>query len=189
MFWLLLNAEPAFPSPSFLTADPTTDQAASFCKLSGNDTSWMGVGSISRVVQCSPFWCPPWGSKHWDNSRSVQSTLKQNCYKHCSRDIQTLRHTFNKSHLVNQHPGICQNQASPAQSKLLHIVKGNKFLAVHMKKHAGRDSLDYSCFRQKQAHLWNCFCSRASCTWWAVRKDGEVRCEPQRDLMLGENRQ
>jgi len=33
------------------------------------------------------------------------------------------------------------------------------------------------------------FAQGPGCPWWVMRKDGEVRCVPHRDLILGENSQ
>lgn len=31
------------------------------------------------------------------------------------------------------------------------------------------------------------FAQRLRCTWWVMREDGEVRCVPEGDLIMGEN--
>jgi len=67
------------------------------------------------------------------------------------------------------------NREGPAQSKPQCPVEGDKVPVVHMRNMLGKPVHGFA------------FAQGPGCTWWVMRKDGEVRCVPHGDLILGEN--
>ncbi|GAB0192637.1 hypothetical protein GRJ2_001729100 [Grus japonensis] len=81
------------------------------------------------------------------------------------------------------------NRAGPAQSKLPRPVEGDKVPVVHMKNMLGKTVWVISASGKGKPICGIAFAQGPGCTWWVMRKDGEVRCVPQGDLILGENSQ
>ncbi|GAB0176375.1 hypothetical protein GRJ2_000102700 [Grus japonensis] len=81
------------------------------------------------------------------------------------------------------------NRAGPAQSKFPHPVEGDKVPVVRMKNMLGKTVWVISASGKGKPICGIAFAQGPGCTWWVMRKDGEVRCVPQGDLILGENSQ
>ncbi|GAB0188949.1 hypothetical protein GRJ2_001360200 [Grus japonensis] len=81
------------------------------------------------------------------------------------------------------------NRAGPAQSKLPHPVEGDKVPVVRMKNMLGKTVWVISASGKGKPICGIAFAQGPGCTWWVMRKDGEVQCVPQGDLILGENSQ
>ena len=77
------------------------------------------------------------------------------------------------------------SRAGPAQSNMLWIVEEDEVPAVHLKNinMLGRTAWVIP------ATGGAAFAQGTECTWWVMRKGGDILCVPQGDLMLGENRQ
>ncbi|GAB0207223.1 sorting nexin-2 [Grus japonensis] len=76
------------------------------------------------------------------------------------------------------------NRAGPAQSKLPHTVKGDKVPIVHMKNMLGKTVWVIPASGKGKPICGIAFAQGPGCTWWVMRKDGQVRCAPQGDLIL-----
>ncbi|GAB0179346.1 hypothetical protein GRJ2_000399900 [Grus japonensis] len=81
------------------------------------------------------------------------------------------------------------NRAGPAQSKLPCPVEGDKVPVVRMKNMLGKTVWVISASGKGKPICGIAFAQGPGCTWWVMRKDGEVQCVPQGDLILGENSQ
>ncbi|GAB0183648.1 hypothetical protein GRJ2_000830100 [Grus japonensis] len=81
------------------------------------------------------------------------------------------------------------NRAGPAQSKLPRPVEGDKVPVVRMKNMLGKTVWVIPASGKGKPICGTAFAQGPGCTWWVMRKDGEVRCVPQGDLILGENSQ
>ncbi|GAB0207918.1 hypothetical protein GRJ2_003257500 [Grus japonensis] len=81
------------------------------------------------------------------------------------------------------------NQAGPAQSKLPCPVEGDKVPVVRMKNMLGKTVWVIPASGKGKPICGIAFAQGPGCTWWVMRKDGEVRCVPQGDLILSENSQ
>ncbi|GAB0181790.1 hypothetical protein GRJ2_000644300 [Grus japonensis] len=81
------------------------------------------------------------------------------------------------------------NRAGPAQSKFPRPVEGDKVPVVRMKNMLGKTVWVISASGKGKPICGIAFAQGPGCTWWVMRKDGEVRCVPQGDLILGENSQ
>jgi len=81
------------------------------------------------------------------------------------------------------------NRAGPAQSKRQRPVEGDEVPVVHMWNMLGKTVwFSPASGKGKPVH-GIAFAQGPVCTWWVMRKDGEVRCVPHGDLILGENSQ
>jgi len=81
------------------------------------------------------------------------------------------------------------NRAGPAQSKLPHPVALDKVPVVHLKNMLEQPVWVSPATGKGQPIGGTAFAQGPGCTWWVMRQDGEVRCVPQGDVILGENRQ
>ncbi|GAB0206855.1 hypothetical protein GRJ2_003151100 [Grus japonensis] len=81
------------------------------------------------------------------------------------------------------------NRAGPAQSKLPRPVEGDKVPVVCMKNMLGKTVWVIPASGKGKPICGIAFAQGPGCTWWVMRKDGEVLCVPQGDLVLGENSQ
>ena len=81
------------------------------------------------------------------------------------------------------------SRAGPAQSELLHTVEGDKVPVVPIKNMLGKTVWITPATGNGKPICRIAFAQGPGCTWWVMRKDGEVRCVPQGDLILGENSQ
>ena len=81
------------------------------------------------------------------------------------------------------------NQAGPAQSNLLRTVEGDKVPVVYVKNMLGKTVWVSPASGKGKPIRGIAFAQGPGSTWWVMRKDGEVQCVPQRDLILGENSQ
>ncbi|GAB0205331.1 hypothetical protein GRJ2_002998700 [Grus japonensis] len=81
------------------------------------------------------------------------------------------------------------NRAGPAQSKLPRPVEGDKVPVVRMKNMLGKTVWVIPASDKGKPISGIAFAQGPGCTWWVMRKDGEIRCVPQGDLILGENSQ
>ncbi|KAK4811029.1 hypothetical protein QYF61_015733 [Mycteria americana] len=94
-------------------------------------------------------------------------------------------HLAKATWLVNTRGSV--NRAGPAQSKLLRTVEGDKFPVVHIKNMLGKTVWVTPASGKGKPIRGIAFAQGPGCTWWVMRKDGEVRCVPQGDLILGEH--
>ncbi|XP_074717912.1 uncharacterized protein LOC141940628 [Strix uralensis] len=79
------------------------------------------------------------------------------------------------------------NRAGPAQSKLPRVVDGDRVPVVRMRDLLGKMVwVSPAPGKGKPIH-GIVFAQGPGCTWWVMQKDGEVRCVPQGDLIVGEN--
>ncbi|GAB0209120.1 hypothetical protein GRJ2_003377700 [Grus japonensis] len=78
------------------------------------------------------------------------------------------------------------SQAGPAQSKLPHTVEGDKVPIVRVKNMLGKTVWVTPASGKGKPIHGIAFAQGPGCTWWVMRKDGEVRCVPRGDLILGE---
>jgi len=121
--------------------------------------AWHWVG-ISHLLLFTILW------NNWMIERTVRDYTESNgCW-----DIQTVGHTFSNSHFVNQYLAICQSSWSCPRKSSAYCRRGKCPSSAH-KKHAGQDSLGYSCLMQRQADSWDCFYSR---TFVHVVGDAEI---------------
>ena len=81
------------------------------------------------------------------------------------------------------------NRAGPAQSELLHTVEGDKVPVVHIKNLLGKTVWVIPASGKGKPTRGIAFAQGLGYTWWVMQEDGEVRCVPQGDLILGENSQ
>ncbi|GAB0208180.1 hypothetical protein GRJ2_003283700 [Grus japonensis] len=81
------------------------------------------------------------------------------------------------------------NRAGPAHSKLPHPVEGDKVPIVRMKNMLVKIVWVSPASDKSKPICGIAFAQGPGCTWWMMRKDGEVRCVPQGDFILGENSQ
>ena len=79
------------------------------------------------------------------------------------------------------------NRAGPAQSDLLHTVEGDKVPVVHESNMLGKTVWVIPAMGKDKPIRGIVFARGPGCTWWVMLKNGEVRCVPQGDLILGEN--
>ena len=79
--------------------------------------------------------------------------------------------------------------SGPAPSELLHTVEGDEVPVVHIKNMLGKTVWVTPASGKGKPIRGIAFAQGPGCTWWVMRKDGEVRCVPQGDLILGENSQ
>ena len=77
-------------------------------------------------------------------------------------------------------------RAGPAQSELLRTVEGDRVPVVHMKHTLGKTVWVTPASGKGQPSRGIAFAQGPGRAWWVMRKDGEVRCVPQGDLLLGE---
>ena len=96
-------------------------------------------------------------------------------------------HLAKATWLVNTRGSV--NRAGPAQSKLLRTVEGDKVSVVHIKNMLGKTVWVTPASGKGKPIRGIAFAQGPGCTWWVMRKDGEVQCVPQGDLILGENSQ
>ena len=80
-------------------------------------------------------------------------------------------------------------QAGPAQSNLLRTVDGDKAPVGHIRNMLGKGVWVTPALGKGKPMRRITFAQGPGCTWWLMQKDGEVRCVPQGDLILGENSQ
>ncbi|KAK4807118.1 hypothetical protein QYF61_018459 [Mycteria americana] len=92
-------------------------------------------------------------------------------------------HLAKATWLVNTRGSV--NRAGPAQSKLLRTVEGDKVPVVHIKNVLGKTVWVTPASGKGKPNRGIAFAQGPGCTWWVMRKDGEVRCVPQGDLILG----
>ncbi len=97
------------------------------------------------------------------------------------------KHLAKATWLVNTRGSI--NRAGPAQSELLHTVDGDKVPVVHVRNMLGKTVWVIPPLGKGKPIRGIAFAQGPGCTWWVMREDGEVRCVPQGDLILGENSQ
>ena len=81
------------------------------------------------------------------------------------------------------------NHAGPVQSNLLHTVKGDKVLVVHIKNMLSKTIWVIPASSKGSPIHGIAFAQGPGCMWWVMRKDEDIRFVPQGDLMLDENRQ
>ena len=81
------------------------------------------------------------------------------------------------------------NRAGPAQSELLHTVEGDKVPVVHIKNLLGKTVWVIPASGKGKPTHGIAFAQGPGYTWWVMQEDGEFRCVPQGDLILGENSQ
>uniref|UniRef100_A0A8B9QXY9 Uncharacterized protein n=1 Tax=Anas platyrhynchos TaxID=8839 RepID=A0A8B9QXY9_ANAPL len=79
------------------------------------------------------------------------------------------------------------NRAGPAQSNLLRTVDGDKVPVVHVKNMLGKTVWATPASGKGKPIPGIVFAQGPGYTWWVMQKNGEVRCVPQGDLILGEN--
>jgi len=79
------------------------------------------------------------------------------------------------------------NRAGPAQSKRQRPVEGDEVPVVHMRNILGKTVWVNPASGKGKPVRGIAFAQGPGCTWWVMWKDGEVRCVPHRDLILGEN--
>ncbi len=87
--------------------------------------------------------------------------------------------------LVNTRGSI--NRDGPASS--LHTVKGDKVSVVHVKNMLGKVVWVFPASGKGKPLRGTVFAQGAGCTWWVMQKNGDVHCEPQGNLMMGERNQ
>lgn len=107
--------------------------------------------SGSHLLSCTSL------QKNWIIQCTVEDYIES---KRCW-DIQRLGHTFSKSHLVNQHSGICQWSWFCPIKPPTYCRKGWSPSGAH-KDHAEQDSQYYSCLIERQTYSWDYFSLR---TW------------------------
>ena len=81
------------------------------------------------------------------------------------------------------------NQSGPAQSNLLRTVDGDKVSAVRIKNMLGQTVWVIPASGKGKPMRGISFAQGPGCTRWLMWKDGQVRCAPQGDWILCENRQ
>ncbi|KAM9591484.1 uncharacterized protein ACIBXB_006281 [Morphnus guianensis] len=81
------------------------------------------------------------------------------------------------------------NRAGPAQPRLPHTVEGDKVPVVRMRSMLGKTVWVSPPSSRDKPIQGVVFAQGPGYTWWVMQKDGEVRCVPQGDLILGENSQ
>ena len=81
------------------------------------------------------------------------------------------------------------NRAGPAQSELFHTVEGDKVPVVHIKNLLGKTVWVIPASGKGKPTRGIAFAQGPGYTWWVMQEDGEIRCVPQGDLILGENSQ
>ena len=81
------------------------------------------------------------------------------------------------------------NQAGPAQSEIQHTVEGDRVPVEHTKSMLGKTVWVLPASGKGKHIRGIAFARGPGCTWWVMREDGEIRCVPQGDLILGENSQ
>ncbi|GAB0210139.1 hypothetical protein GRJ2_003479700 [Grus japonensis] len=81
------------------------------------------------------------------------------------------------------------NRAGPAQSKFRPTVEGDKVPVVRMKNMLGKTVWVIPASGKGKPICGIAFAQGPGCTWWVMRKNEEVRCVPEGDLVLGENSQ
>ena len=79
------------------------------------------------------------------------------------------------------------NRAGPAQSKPQRPVEGDKVPAAHLWNMLVKTVWVSPALGKVKPLRGIAFPQGPGCTWWVVQKDGEVRCVPHGDLILGEN--
>jgi len=79
------------------------------------------------------------------------------------------------------------NQVGPAQSKTQRPVEGDKVPVVHMRNMLGKTIWVNPASGKGKPVRGIAFAEGPGCTWWVMRKDGEVRCVANGDIILGEN--
>uniref|UniRef100_A0A8C0ENN5 ribonuclease H n=1 Tax=Bubo bubo TaxID=30461 RepID=A0A8C0ENN5_BUBBB len=79
------------------------------------------------------------------------------------------------------------NRAGPAESKLPRVVDGDKVPVVRMRDLLGKMVWVRPAPGKGKPIHGIVFAQGPGCTWWVMQKDGEVRCVPQGDLIVGEN--
>uniref|UniRef100_A0A8C3ETQ1 ribonuclease H n=1 Tax=Corvus moneduloides TaxID=1196302 RepID=A0A8C3ETQ1_CORMO len=79
------------------------------------------------------------------------------------------------------------NRAGPAESEPLHTVDGDRVPAVHLRGILGKTVWINPTSGKDKPIRGIVFAQGPGCTWWVMQKDGETRCVPQGDLILGEN--
>ncbi|KAK4806485.1 hypothetical protein QYF61_013978 [Mycteria americana] len=92
-------------------------------------------------------------------------------------------HLAKATWLVNTRGSV--NRPGPAQSKLLRTVEGDKVPVVHIKNMLGKTVWVTPASGKGKPIRGIAFAQGPGCTWWVMREDGEVRCVPQGDLILG----
>ncbi|XP_049652334.1 uncharacterized protein K02A2.6-like isoform X2 [Accipiter gentilis] len=81
------------------------------------------------------------------------------------------------------------NRAGPAQPRDPHTVEGDKVPVVRMRSMLGKTVWVSPPSSRSKPIQGVVFAQGPGYTWWVMQKDGEVRCVPQGDLILGENSQ
>jgi len=79
------------------------------------------------------------------------------------------------------------NRASNTQPKSQCPVEGDKVPIVHMWNMMGKTVWVRPASGKGKPVRGIAFAQGPGCTWWVRRKNGEVRCIPHGDLILGEN--
>jgi len=79
------------------------------------------------------------------------------------------------------------NRAGPAQSKHQRPVEGDKVPVVHMRNMLGKMVWVNPSSGKGKLIRGIAFAEGPGCTWWVMRKDGEVRCVPHEHFIMGEN--
>jgi len=77
----------------------------------------------------------------------------------------------------------------PCPIKTSTTVGEDKVPVVHMKSMLGKTFWIIPATGKGKPIRGIPFGQGPGCIWWVMRKDGEVRCVPQGDLILGENSQ
>jgi len=77
--------------------------------------------------------------------------------------------------------------AGPAQSKPQRPVERDKVPVVHMRNMLGIIVWVSPASGKGKPVRGTAFAQGPGCTWWVMRKDGEVQCVPHGDLIWGEN--
>jgi len=101
-------------------------------------------------------------------------------------DFQNLGYSFTKATLLVNTRG-STNRAGPAQSKSQRPVEGDKVPVVHMRNILGKTVWFSPASGKGKPVRGIAFIQGRGCTWWVFWKDGEVRCVPHGDLILGKN--
>jgi len=79
------------------------------------------------------------------------------------------------------------NRGRPAQSEPQHSAGGNEVPVVHMQNMLGKMVSVSPASGKGKAVRGIAFAQGPGYTWWVMWKDGDVRCVPHGDLILGEN--
>jgi len=80
------------------------------------------------------------------------------------------------------------NRAGPAQSlKPQRPVEGDKVPVVHMQNMLGKTVSVSPASGKGKPVRGIAFAQAPGCTWWVMQNDGQVRCVPNGDLILGDN--